>query len=114
MNHILIALALTAAPLDNDAAFPSWPYACWDVFETVEDWLPAWEAQVCGFAHDDAIWSDKMGTGKFIAPVWTPPAKLTGPVGHAGGSPAVAEYPSSTLPDWSHDRDVPRDVSRVD
>ena len=113
MNHILIALALTAAPLDNDAMYKSWPYACWEVFETVEDWLPAWEAQVCGFPHDDGIWSDKMGTRKFIAPVWhptTPP--LTGPQGHAGGSPATAGH--STLPDWSRDRDVPTDVSRVD
>ena len=112
MNHIIIALVLTAAPPDHDAMHPSWPYACWDVFETVEDWLPAWEAQVCGFAHDDAIWSGKDGTGKFIALVWVPP--LTGPTGYAAGSPAVAEYPSSTLPDWSRERDVPRDVSRVD
>ena len=111
MNHILITLALLA-PLDNDAAHPSWTYSCWDAFDNQEDWLPAWEAQVCGFPHDDGIWSDKMGTGKFIAPVWTPPAKLAGSPGTAGGSPATAQH--STLPDWSRERDVPRDVSRVD
>ena len=111
MHHILIALALLA-PLDNDATFPSWPYACWDAFENQDDWLPAWEAQVCGFPHDDEVWSGKDGTGKYLGPIWTPPAKLTGPQGNAGGSPATAE--NGTLPDFSRERDVPRDVSRVD
>ena len=108
MNHILIALALLAPP-DNDAVFPSWPYACWEVFETVEDWLPPWEAQVCGLNVDDEIFGKG---GKHLGPIWTPPAEITGPVGHAGGSPATAEH--STLPDFSRERDVPTDVSRVD
>ena len=109
MNHILIALVLTAAPPDNDAVFPSWAYACWEVFETVEDWLPAWEAQVCGLNIDDEIFGKG---GKYLGPIWTPPAELTGPQGHAKGSPGTAGH--STLPDWSRDSDVPRDVSRVD
>lgn len=110
---ILASMLASHAELahDNDFHQPTAPYDCHAPFRDRPDlWLPVWELRLCGLHLDNEIFGKHGARLRLIdsAP-FKPP--LDGPPGHAAGSPATAEH--STLPDWSHDRDVPRDVSRV-